>query len=129
ADNPLVTQEAKFHFYAGAPLEKDGQRLGALCVIDHAPRVLTREQKVALRALSRQVVAQLDLRRVSAELASALEHVHTLGGLLPICSYCKSVRDDAGYWQAVEAFVAQHSAARFSHAICPHCMAKHFPHA
>lgn len=130
SENPLVTQESKFHFYAGAPLEtKDGHRVGALCVIDHAPRALNREQKVALRALSRQVMAQMDLRRVTQDLAEALENVHTLEGLLPICSYCKGGRDDAGYWQTVELFVSNHSAAKFSHSICPGCMEQHFPDA
>ncbi len=68
ADNPLVTGEMNVRFYAGAPLiNGDGHALGALCVIDHSPRVLTADQERALQALSRQVIARLELRRQLAE--------------------------------------------------------------
>jgi PAS domain S-box-containing protein len=64
ADNPLVTGDPKIRFYAGAPLvTSEGLALGALCVMDRAPRDLTPAQVEALRALSRQVVAQMELRR------------------------------------------------------------------
>jgi len=53
--------------------------------------------------------------------------VHTLSGLLPICSWCKKIRDDQGYWKEVETCVSTHSEVHFSHAICPACEASHFP--
>ena len=55
------------------------------------------------------------------ELQSALSTVKQLQGLLPICSYCKSVRNDQNYWEQVEHFVAQHTDVQFSHGICPGC--------
>ncbi len=55
------------------------------------------------------------------ELKDALISVKQLSGLLPICSYCKKIRDDQNYWQQVEAYVGKHSEARFSHSICPTC--------
>lgn len=61
------------------------------------------------------------------ELRQALEQVRTLQGILPICMHCKKIRDDAGYWEQVEAYVSRHSDARFSHGICPECLGKHYP--
>ncbi len=55
------------------------------------------------------------------DLEEALARVKQLSGLLPICSYCKKVRDDRNYWQQVESYVGQHSEAQFSHSICPDC--------
>ncbi|TMD07035.1 MAG: response regulator transcription factor [Chloroflexi bacterium] len=55
------------------------------------------------------------------DLEEALASVKQLSGLLPICSYCKKVRDDRNYWQQVESYVGQHSEAQFSHSICPDC--------
>jgi CheY-like chemotaxis protein len=67
----------------------------------------------------------LDLQKGLAEriceLEAALSHVQQLQGMLPICSYCKSVRDDQNYWQQVESYVSQHSSLQFSHGICPKC--------
>jgi PAS domain S-box-containing protein len=61
------------------------------------------------------------------ELTDALQRVKTLSGLLPICSACKKIRDDRGYWQSVEVYIRDHSDAEFSHSICPECAARQFP--
>ena len=72
AGNPFVSGEKPVRFYAGVPLTTtSGNALGALCVLDSEPRVLTVEQAAALRALSRQVIAQLELRRSIALLEAA----------------------------------------------------------
>ena len=57
----------------------------------------------------------------------ALANVNTLTGLIPICAHCKNVRDDGGYWQQVNAYVAQHSHAEFTHGICLACAQKYYP--
>jgi hypothetical protein len=61
------------------------------------------------------------------ELQNSLARVKKLGGLLPICSSCKKIRDDTGYWHQVEKYVRDHSEAEFSHSICPDCMRKLYP--
>ena len=125
ADNALVTGEPHVRFYAGIPLiNPEGLALGTLCVVDHQPRQLSAKQQEALQALSRQVMALLELRRVSARLADALEHVKTLEGLLPICAWCKRIRDDKGYWDQIEAYFHKSTGAEFTHGICPECLEK-----
>ncbi len=61
------------------------------------------------------------LRVKADELSAALERVQTLRGMLPICAWCKKIREDNGYWTKVESYVSSHSAAEFTHCICPSC--------
>lgn len=79
------------------------------------------ELRARVGAGVRIVELQRELARRVAELEEALARVNELHGILPICSYCKKVRDDRDSWQQIEAYVAAHSAARFSHGVCPHC--------
>lgn len=127
-NNPLVTSEPGIRFYAGVPLTTPGgYQLGTLCVIDHQPRELSEMQQKTLAALARQVVMQIELQRVSAQLAMALDKIDLMAGLVPICSYCKGIRSDQGYWSTVEKFIEQHSAVEFTHGVCDGCMRQHFP--
>jgi hypothetical protein len=61
------------------------------------------------------------------KLKMALGEVRTLRGILPICSFCKKIRDDKGYWDQVDVYLSQNSDVNFSHGVCPDCMAKFFP--
>ena len=61
------------------------------------------------------------------ELRQALSHIRTLQDILPICSFCKKIRNDQGYWDQVDAYVSKHMNAQFSHGICPSCMKIHYP--
>jgi hypothetical protein len=58
------------------------------------------------------------------EVEAALAHVQKLQGLLPICSYCKNVRNEANYWEQVESYLGTHSDLDFTHSICPQCTEK-----
>ncbi len=125
ANNPLVLGDPHIRFYAGAPLvTPDGLSLGSVCVIDREPRHLSDAQKSALERLAHLTMNNLELRRVSAEFASATANLKTLSGMLPICAWCKEIRDDSGYWQSVEKYVSEHTNAEFSHGMCPTCQEK-----
>jgi len=65
--------------------------------------------------------------KLIAELQKALNEVKNLSGLIPICSHCKKVRDDNGYWEQVEDYIARHTDVDFSHGICPDCMRQYYP--
>jgi hypothetical protein len=66
-------------------------------------------------------------RRLADELKEALENIKTLKGLLPICSSCKKIRDDEGYWHQVEVYIHEHTDVNFSHGICPDCVQRLYP--
>jgi DNA-binding response OmpR family regulator len=78
--------------------------------------------RARLRTAVRIATLQRDLAQRVTELQRALASVKQLSGLLPICSYCKRIRNDGDYWQQLEAFVSEHTNAEFSHGICPHCL-------
>jgi DNA-binding NtrC family response regulator len=64
-------------------------------------------------------------KRLIIQLGDALARVKTLSGLLPICSACKKIRDDQGYWSQVESYIQDHTDARFTHSYCPECARKY----
>jgi len=73
------------------------------------------------RDITERKQAEEERERLVRELQDALAEVTTLREFLPICSYCKKIRDDENYWQSVEAYLSRHTNARFSHGICPTC--------
>jgi hypothetical protein len=61
------------------------------------------------------------------QLHDAVTKIKTLSGLLPICSNCKKIRDDKGYWKQIESYIRDHSEAEFTHSMCPICAKKLYP--
>ena len=61
------------------------------------------------------------------KLQKSLDEIKTLSGLLPICSACKKIRDDDGYWKQIEHYISEYTEAKFSHSICPVCKEKLYP--
>ena len=89
---------------------------------DYITKPFDRTELVARVKIGAQMVElQQTLTHRVEELKEALLNVKQLSGLLPICSYCKKIRDDQNYWTQVESYVGRHSEARFSHSICPTC--------
>jgi PAS domain S-box-containing protein len=93
-----------------APIRNEhGQVVGAILV---------------LRDVSERKKHEAERERLILQLQEALASVKTLHGLLPICAWCKQIRNDDGYWQGVEDYIQAHSNAEFTHGICPECFAK-----
>ena len=88
-----------------------------------------------IRKAHEELTAEVEERRKAqeekdsliVELRRALSEVKTLSGMLPICSSCKKIRDDKGYWNRIESYIRSHSEVQFSHGICPDCAKKLYP--
>ncbi len=78
-------------------------------------------------AIIRTIRYAIERQRLMAEIKQALDHIKTLQGMLPICSACKKIRDDAGYWNRIESYLSEHSEVRFTHSICPDCAKQLYP--
>lgn len=74
--------------------------------------------------ITKRKVAEIALKEEHDKLLQALEEIKILSGFLPICSSCKSVRDDQGYWNKIEAYLSKHSEVEFTHSLCPSCIEK-----
>lgn len=66
------------------------------------------------------------ISRIAKQTSELTKEVHILSGLLPICSYCKKIKDESNQWQPIEHYVTQHSDALFTHGICPECAEKYY---
>jgi len=80
------------------------------------------ELRARVHAGARIMELQSGLAEKINQLESALSKVRRLSGLLPICAYCKAIRDDSDYWHRVEEYVSEHADVQFSHGICPNCL-------
>lgn len=80
------------------------------------------ELRARIQVGVRVVSLQTRLAEKVSELQATLDNVRQLRGLLPICAYCKRIRDDRNYWQRVEVYVSEHTDATFTHGICPSCL-------
>ncbi|MEE8420037.1 MAG: PAS domain S-box protein, partial [Dehalococcoidales bacterium] len=79
---------------------------------------------VYVRDITGPKKAEQEREKLIQELRETLQEVKTLSGLLPICAWCKKLRDDEGYWKSVEEYLSEHTGAKFTHGICPECAAE-----
>ena len=79
------------------------------------------------KTISKRKQAEKEREKLIAELQETVTKIKTLGGLLPICSNCKKIRDDKGYWKQIESYIRDHSQAEFTHGLCPKCANKLYP--
>lgn len=84
------------------------------------------KQETSSAAIVRTIRFAIERHRLMTELQLALDNVKQLEGLLPICSFCKKIRNDKGYWNRIETYISDHTQAQFSHGLCPDCGKKHY---
>jgi len=115
--------------FIGAILARDGNRLDVEW--RNQPLIDDQGEIIGLLCTGHNIteIRQVEQERekLIVELQSALHEVKTLSGLLPICSSCKKIRDDQGYWEQIEVYIRDHSDAEFTHGICPGCARKLYP--
>ncbi|MGD0037219.1 MAG: two-component regulator propeller domain-containing protein [Bacteroidota bacterium] len=107
-------------------IDEKGQRRWLLTT--KLPLYDEKDQTIGLVGIGRDITEQkkieVEREQLISKLQNALADVRTLSGLVPICSSCKKIRDDKGYWTQLEGYIQEHSLAKFSHGICPECAEK-----
>ena len=109
------------------PIRAHGETIGLIQINDMQTDMLDEETMATLELIGGQVGLAVQNSLVHSKLKSALEEIETLRGILPICASCKKVRNDEGYWEAVDTYLHHHSDLRFTHGLCPECIAKLYP--
>jgi GAF domain-containing protein len=113
--------------YLGYPiLLPEGEVFGTICVLDIETNTYSEMYKRLLLQFKELIEALLRVMHSNYQLQSALQEVKTLQGLVPICSHCKKIRDQNGFWQPMELYISQRSEAKFSHGVCPDCLLEHY---
>jgi two-component system, cell cycle sensor histidine kinase and response regulator CckA len=129
SDYELVQQGGRLARFETVRLCKNGQLVQVsvtISPIKDALGLVTGTSIVARDITQRKREEQERLSLIQ-ELTQSLARVKTLNGLLPICSACKKIRDDQGYWRQVEIYIKDHSNADFTHSICPECAGRLYP--
>lgn len=116
-----VNAIASGNFDSRAPLELDNE-IQSLEQHFHAMVERVNDARTQLESHVASLEEEVELRRLrETELKQALSEIQTLKGILPICSVCKKIRDDQGYWNQLEAYMSRYSGVLFSHSLCPEC--------
>ncbi len=84
-------------------------------------------RSLALFAIWTTAILSVQRKTIQEEREKAFSDIRVLSGLIPICSSCKKIRDDKGYWSQIESYIRDHSEAEFSHGICPDCAKELYP--
>ncbi|MGA2174862.1 MAG: hypothetical protein ABSH38_07760 [Verrucomicrobiota bacterium] len=127
-----LRQSAPVFFAAGPPENPERGLLHALAVSSQVVgmfcgllrRELAPNQEIVFSLLSLLLGGSADALATLRKTASLTSQINTLSGLLPVCSWCRKVRDDRGYWEQIEKYISSRTAASFTHGICPECRQK-----
>jgi PAS domain S-box-containing protein len=125
----LLKQGERIEHFETVRIRKDGTRLDVSLTISPIKNAAGRVVGVSAvaRDISQRKLEERERSGLIQELSDSLARVKTLSGLLPICSGCKKIRNDAGYWQAVEGYIQQHTDAKFTHSLCQDCVKRLYP--
>ncbi len=115
------TKEIPVIFITAVSEVMDDTKAFELGAVDYVPKPFN---PMTVKA---RVNTHIKLHRTLKELQNALKDVQTLSGLIPICSSCKKIRDDKGYWNQVEAYIQKRFDAKFTHGLCPECIDIYYP--
>jgi len=109
------------------PIKTGDERIGLIQLNDTRTGMFAKELIEYLEMIAEQIGLAVRNSLIHTKLKAANEIINELREILPICSYCKNIRDDKGYWSKIEAYIEKHSGKRFTHGICPECAKKYFP--
>jgi len=120
--------------YLGYPIVlPDGKPFGTICVLDNTENAYSETYENLIKNFRDIIQYQLELIYMNSilgeknrSLSDYLEEIKIIRGIVPICSFCKKIRDTEGKWSEVEAYIAKNSEAQFSHSFCPECVKKHY---
>ncbi len=96
----------------------------ALCAVQRGAQDYLVKGQINTSQLIRSIRYAMERQKLITELAKRLKEIKTLQGLLPMCAWCRNIRDDKGYWKNLEAYIREQTDTVFSHGICPKCMKK-----
>ena len=120
--------------YLGFPiLFPDGKPFGTICVLDNKENAYSETYENLILNFREIIQGQLELIYMNnmlgeknRNLSDYLKEIKILRGIITICSFCKKIRDDKGYWEAIEIYISKHSETQFSHGLCPECSRKYY---
>lgn len=95
-------------------------------ILERTDELMKANEMLKIEILERQEIDE-DRKKLVDDLQEALDNIKTLKGLIPICSSCKNIRDDKGYWSDLETYIMANTGIEFSYSLCPDCMEKHYP--
>ncbi len=121
--------------YLGFPLLfPDETPFGTICVLDNKENAYNETYENLILNFRGIIEGHLELLYMNhilgeknEQLSDYISEIQTLRGILPLCSFCKKIRDDKGYWEQVDVYIHKHSQADISHSICPDCAKEHYP--
>jgi GAF domain-containing protein len=112
---------AGYESVALIPLKYREERIGLIQLNDKRLNMFTLSLIEYMEMIGEQIGLAIHNSMIYTKLKRALDEIKVLQGILPICSFCKKIRNDKGYWESVETYIHEHSDVDFSHSICPEC--------